>query len=222
MPVAVVPAGPVAGRAGGGRAHAPGLPLPGSSHHVQAQRHLGTLHRLAVDCRLPVTSPVHAQGRTSDRRRCRNRYAEPRRCALPPPDRPAPPAGAFPHVTPREDPGRRVVGARQPLMTAARTGVVGADHRMPAIAYGQQRLHNDSMAVQITVRNVPEAVRDELAARAVLAHKSMQEYLRGELARLASRPSIDRWLERVGARQNATGTRLPASAILRHLDAGRR
>ena len=78
------------------------------------------------------------------------------------------------------------------------------------------------MVVQITVRNVPKAVRDELAARAALAHKSMQEYLRGELARLASRPSIDRWLERVGARQNATGTRLPASAILRHLDAGRR
>ncbi len=78
------------------------------------------------------------------------------------------------------------------------------------------------MAVQITVRNVPEAVRDELAARAALARKSMQEYLRGELERLASRPSIDRWLERVCERQNTTGTRLPASEILRHLDAGRR
>ena len=78
------------------------------------------------------------------------------------------------------------------------------------------------MAVQITVRNIPEAVRDELAARAALAHKSMQEYLRGELTRLASRPSIDRWLERVGARQNATRTRLSANAILGHIDAGRR
>ncbi len=78
------------------------------------------------------------------------------------------------------------------------------------------------MAVQITVRNVPEAVRDELAARAALAHKSMQEYLRGELERLASKPSIDRWLERVRERQNTTRTRLPASEILRHLDAGRR
>ena len=77
------------------------------------------------------------------------------------------------------------------------------------------------MAVQITVRNVPETVRDELAARAALAHKSMQEYLRSELTRLASRPSIERWLERVGERQNVTRTRLPASAILRHLDAGR-
>lgn len=78
------------------------------------------------------------------------------------------------------------------------------------------------MAVQITVRNVPEAVRDELAARAALARMSMQEYLRGELERLASKPSLDRWLERVRARQNATRTRLPASEILRHLDAGRR
>lgn len=78
------------------------------------------------------------------------------------------------------------------------------------------------MAVQITVRNVPETVRDELAARAALARMSMQEYLRGELERLASKPSIDRWLEGVRARQNATRTRLPASEILRHLDAGRR
>lgn len=78
------------------------------------------------------------------------------------------------------------------------------------------------MAVQITVRNVPEVVRDELAARAALARMSMQEYLRGELERLASKPSLDRWLERVRARQNATRTRMPASEILRHLDAGRR
>ena len=78
------------------------------------------------------------------------------------------------------------------------------------------------MAIRITVRNVPEAVRDKLAARAARARMAMQEYLRGELERLASKPSIDRWLERVRARQNATRTRLPASEILRHLDAGRR
>lgn len=99
---------------------------------------------------------------------------------------------------------------------------IAACHRRRSIACRQQQQHNDSMAVQITVRNVPEAVRDELAARAALAHKSMQEYLRGELERLASRPSLDRWLERVRERQNTTGTRLPASEILRHLDAGRR
>jgi len=61
--------------------------------------------------------------------------------------------------------------------------------------------HSASMSVQITVRDVPEKVRDELAARAALQGKSMQEYLRAELERLASRPSIDSWLE--GAQEKA-------------------
>lgn len=41
------------------------------------------------------------------------------------------------------------------------------------------------MPIQITIRNVPEEVRNELAASAALEHKSMQEFLRGELVRLA-------------------------------------
>ena len=51
------------------------------------------------------------------------------------------------------------------------------------------------MAIQITIRDVPEKVRDELAARAALQGKSMQEYLRTELERMAARPSVDAWLE---------------------------
>jgi plasmid stability protein len=47
------------------------------------------------------------------------------------------------------------------------------------------------MSVQITIRDVPDAVRDELAARAALQGKSMQEYLRTELERLAARPPAD-------------------------------
>ena len=50
------------------------------------------------------------------------------------------------------------------------------------------------MAVQITIRGVPEAVRDELAVRATLKRQSMQEFLRGELERIASRPSVEVWL----------------------------
>jgi plasmid stability protein len=38
------------------------------------------------------------------------------------------------------------------------------------------------MSVQITIRDVPDAVKDELAARAALQGKSMQEYLRAEAA----------------------------------------
>jgi hypothetical protein len=78
------------------------------------------------------------------------------------------------------------------------------------------------MGVQITIRDVPEQVRDELAARAALQRKSMQEYLRGELERIASRPSIDVWLTSVRERKEAAGTRVRASKILSARDADRK
>ena len=78
------------------------------------------------------------------------------------------------------------------------------------------------MPVQITIRDVPEDVRNELAARAARGGKSMQEFLRGELERIASRPSIDDWLQEVRRRKAAAGTRVPASVILRARDADRR
>ncbi len=78
------------------------------------------------------------------------------------------------------------------------------------------------MPVKITVRDVPEDVRNELAARAALRGKSMQEFLRGELERIASRPSIDDWLQEVRRRKAAAGTRIPAASILRARDADRR
>jgi hypothetical protein len=78
------------------------------------------------------------------------------------------------------------------------------------------------MGVQITIRDVPEAVRDELASRAAKARKSMQEYLLGELERIAERPSIDAWLETVRARKRSTATRVTRAAMLAHRDADRR
>ena len=77
------------------------------------------------------------------------------------------------------------------------------------------------MAVQITIRGVPEEVRDELAARAALQRQSMQEFLRCELERIASRPSVGTWLQEVRIRKEATGTRVPPSDILRARDADR-
>jgi plasmid stability protein len=70
------------------------------------------------------------------------------------------------------------------------------------------------MAVQINIRDVPEKVRDELAARAALQGKSMQEFLRAELERLAARPSIDAWLQQVRKRKRATQTRISSKQIL--------
>ena len=77
------------------------------------------------------------------------------------------------------------------------------------------------MAVQITIRGVPEHVRDELAVRAASQRQSMQEYLRRVLERIASRPSLGAWLEGVRERKEAAGTRVGPSSILRARDADR-
>ena len=76
--------------------------------------------------------------------------------------------------------------------------------------------------VQITIRNVPEDVRNELAARAALERKSMQEYLLGELERLAQKPSLQSWLRGVRDRKSASGAELSMRSVLRHRDADRR
>ena len=77
------------------------------------------------------------------------------------------------------------------------------------------------MPVQITIRDVPEEVRDQLAVRAALRRQSMQQFLRGELERIASRPSVDEWLQGVRRRKEAAGTRITPSTILRARDADR-
>ena len=78
------------------------------------------------------------------------------------------------------------------------------------------------MTVQITIRDVPEPVRDELASRAASEGKSMQEYLRIELERLASRPSLESLLARMRERKQQSGTRVSPEAILSARDADRR
>ena len=78
------------------------------------------------------------------------------------------------------------------------------------------------MSIQITIRDVPEKVRDELAGRAALQGKSMQEYLRAELERLASRPSVDTWLEQVRRHKRASRSRVSSADIVRSRDADRR
>jgi hypothetical protein len=45
------------------------------------------------------------------------------------------------------------------------------------------------MPVNITIRNVPDEVRDELAARAARSGRSLQEFLSAEFVRIASAPS---------------------------------
>lgn len=77
------------------------------------------------------------------------------------------------------------------------------------------------MSVQITIRGVPEEVRDKLAARAALQRQSMQEFLRCELERIAARPSISEWLQSVRLRKEAAGTRVRPASILQARDVDR-
>jgi plasmid stability protein len=74
----------------------------------------------------------------------------------------------------------------------------------------------------ITIRNVPDETRDDLAARAAITGRSLQEYLRSELIELSRRPDPDVLLARVRERKQRTGSELPADRILQHRDADRR
>jgi plasmid stability protein len=77
------------------------------------------------------------------------------------------------------------------------------------------------MPVSMTIRDVPDETRDELAARAARAGQSLQEYVRAQLNELAKRPSPDALWDRVQHRLLATGTRLPAEDILEMRNADR-
>ncbi|MEK8226448.1 hypothetical protein NKG05_10805 [Oerskovia sp. M15] len=55
--------------------------------------------------------------------------------------------------------------------------------------------------VSITIRDVPQEVRDELASRAAASGRSLQEYLAQALDDLAAKPSLEALL--VDVRRNA-------------------
>lgn len=77
------------------------------------------------------------------------------------------------------------------------------------------------MPTVISIRNVPDDVRDELAARAGRSGRSLQEFLRGALIDLASRPDPALLMSEVRARTAALGTSLPARDIVALLDEAR-
>jgi plasmid stability protein len=74
----------------------------------------------------------------------------------------------------------------------------------------------------ITIRDVPEDTRDELAARAARSGRSLQEYLRAQLVELARRPDAGTLMATVRDRKASTGTTLSPERILIHRDADRR
>ena len=78
------------------------------------------------------------------------------------------------------------------------------------------------MSVNVTICNVPDDVRAELAARAAHDGKSMQEYLCSALVSLTEKPSVSNWLDRVAERKADYGTRLSTEAIIDARDSDRR
>ena len=76
--------------------------------------------------------------------------------------------------------------------------------------------------VAITIRGIPDDVRDELAARAARAGQSLQEYVRGVLVATAAKPTADDLIARARARVRTTGVRLDAATILSAKDDDRR
>ncbi|WP_308465664.1 FitA-like ribbon-helix-helix domain-containing protein [Rathayibacter soli] len=77
------------------------------------------------------------------------------------------------------------------------------------------------MPVTISIRAVPDDVRDELAARAARSGRSLQEYLSAELAALAARPSASEAIMRARMRA-AHYPPMDVRDLLNDIDADRR
>ncbi|MCY3804997.1 MAG: hypothetical protein OXG55_00525 [bacterium] len=74
----------------------------------------------------------------------------------------------------------------------------------------------------ITIRDVPQETRDELAARAARGGRSLQQYLRAELIALAELPDQNELMARIQERKRRSDYTIGTDDILRHLDEGRR
>lgn len=74
------------------------------------------------------------------------------------------------------------------------------------------------MPVEITIRNVPEEIRDALAVRAARERQSMQAFLRRELERIAA---VDERLQGVSDRKATAASRISTASILNARDADR-
>lgn len=77
------------------------------------------------------------------------------------------------------------------------------------------------VSTTITIRNVPDDTHAELRARAARAGQSLQEYLRGELFKLASKPDMTTLMAQIQERKRSTGTNIPVEKLLEYRDADR-
>ena len=66
----------------------------------------------------------------------------------------------------------------------------------------------------ITIRNVPQDVRNRLAARAAASGRSLQEYLLAEFTSMSVRPSMKDVVAGMRARVTGSGTNIGAEEIV--------
>jgi hypothetical protein len=82
-------------------------------------------------------------------------------------------------------------------------------------------LHNADMPTTISVPDIPDEPANELAARAALTGRSLQEYLRERLMELVTQPDPEVLVARIRERKTASGTVLTVDEILEYRDADR-
>ena len=78
------------------------------------------------------------------------------------------------------------------------------------------------MSTAITIRDVPDETKEELAARAARSGRSLQEYVRMRLIELAAAPDADELVSRIRERKATTRSRLSVESILEYRDRDRR
>jgi len=75
-------------------------------------------------------------------------------------------------------------------------------------------MHNAIMTVSMSIRHVPEELRDALAVRAAKRGQSLQEYVLSTLIEHARRPSMAELLERIQERKRSTESAVTLEDIL--------
>lgn len=74
--------------------------------------------------------------------------------------------------------------------------------------------HADDMSKMVQIRNVPDALHRKLKARAMDSGRTLSDYLKSELERLAARPTREEMLARLHRRKRVT-LKTPAAVVIR-------
>lgn len=82
--------------------------------------------------------------------------------------------------------------------------------------------HGVEMAVDITVDDVSESIRDRLAEKAADRSQSLEDYLLQELQRIAAMPSVTSLVEKTRRREEAAGMSDSTSEVPSESDANPR